>query len=45
LTSQLRYEDAAFEWERVLQLLEPNDPRVPVAKAGADAARAHLHGK
>jgi hypothetical protein len=45
LTSQLRYEDAAFEWERVLLLLEPNDSRVPIAKAGADAARKHLRNK
>lgn len=45
MMSQLRYEDAAFEWERVLQLLEPNDPRVPAAKAGLNAARAHLRGR
>lgn len=42
MMSQLRYEDAAFEWERVLQRLEPNDPRVPAARAGLNAARAHL---
>jgi hypothetical protein len=45
MTSQLRYDDAAFEWERVLQLLEPNDPRMPVAKTAIDAARAHLKNK
>ncbi len=45
LVSQLRYEDAAFEWERVLQLLEPNDPRVPAAKAGEQVARGHMRNK
>lgn len=45
MMSQLRYEDAAFEWERLQSLLEPNDPRVPAAKAGLDAARAHLRSK
>jgi hypothetical protein len=45
MMSQLRYEDAAFEWERLLLLLEPNDPRVPAAKAGIDAARKHLPNK
>jgi hypothetical protein len=45
MMSQLRYEDAAFEWERLQALLEPNDPRVPAAKAGVDAARAHLRSK
>jgi FHA domain len=45
MMSQLRYEDAAFEWERLLLLLEPNDPRVPAAKAGITAARAHLRTK
>jgi FHA domain len=42
MVSQLRYEDAAFEWERVLLLLEPADPRAAVAKAAIDAARGHL---
>jgi FHA domain len=45
MTSQLRYDDAVFEWERVLQLLEPTDPRVPAAKAGIDAAKSHLAHK
>jgi hypothetical protein len=45
MMSQLRYEDAAFEWERVLQLLEPNDPRVSAAKTGLGAARAHLRSR
>jgi len=45
MMSQLRYEDAAFEWERLLLLLEPNDPRVPASKAGIEAARAHLRNK
>jgi hypothetical protein len=45
MMSQLRYEDAAFEWERLQSLLEPNDPRVPAAKAGLDGARAHLRSK
>lgn len=39
LSNQLRYEDSVIEWERVLLLLEPNDPRVPLAKAGQDAAK------
>jgi hypothetical protein len=39
LLSQLRYEDAASEWDRVLSLLEPEDPRVPAARAGLEAAR------
>jgi hypothetical protein len=42
LMNQLRYEDSAIEWERVLLLLEPNDPRVPAAKAGLDAARQRV---
>jgi hypothetical protein len=42
LSNQLRYEDSVIEWERVLLLLEPNDPRVPLAKAGQDAARQHV---
>jgi pSer/pThr/pTyr-binding forkhead associated (FHA) protein len=42
MVSQLRFEDATFEWERVLLLLEPNDPRAAVAKAAIDAARARL---
>jgi hypothetical protein len=42
MVNQLRFEDAAFEWERVLLLLEPTDPRASVARAGVDAARAHL---
>jgi hypothetical protein len=42
MISQLRFEDAAFEWERVLQLLEPTDPRAAVARAAIDAARARL---
>jgi hypothetical protein len=45
MTSQLRYDDAAFEWERVMQLLEPEDPRMPAAKAAVDAARAHLKAR
>ena len=43
LTNQLRYEDSVIEWERVLLLLEPNDPRVPAGQSGArrrEAARA-----
>jgi pSer/pThr/pTyr-binding forkhead associated (FHA) protein len=39
LLSQLRYADAVSEWDRVLSLLEPEDPRVPAAKAGLEAAR------
>ena len=42
LMNQLRYEDSAIEWERVLLLLEPNDPRVPAAKAGLDAAKQRV---
>ena len=42
LSNQLRYEDSVIEWERVLLLLEPNDPRVPLAKAGQDAAKQHV---
>lgn len=42
LANQLRYEDSVIEWERVLLLLEPNDPRVPLAKAGQDAAKQRL---
>jgi hypothetical protein len=42
LSNQLRYEDSVIEWERVLLLLEQNDPRVPLAKAGQDAARQRL---
>jgi hypothetical protein len=42
LSSQLRYEDSVIEWERVLLLLEPNDPRVPLAKAGLDAAKQRV---
>lgn len=42
MVNQLRFEDAAFEWERVLLLLEPRDPRASVARAAIDAARAHL---
>jgi pSer/pThr/pTyr-binding forkhead associated (FHA) protein len=41
MVSQLRYDDAASEWERVLLLLEPQDARVALAKAGLDAARGH----
>lgn len=39
LANQLRYDDAVTEWERVLLLLEPNDPRVSAAKSGHEAAR------
>ena len=42
LMNQLRYEDSVIEWERVLLLLEPNDPRVPAAKAGLDAAKQRV---
>jgi hypothetical protein len=42
LTNQLRDEDSVIEWERVLLLLEPNDPRVPAAKAGLDAAKQRV---
>jgi hypothetical protein len=42
LSNQLRYEDSVVEWERVLLLLEPNDPRVPLAKAGQDAAKQRV---
>ena len=42
LSNQLRYEDSVIEWERVLLLLEPNDPRVPLAKAGQDAAKQRV---
>jgi hypothetical protein len=42
LSNQLRYEDSVIEWERVLLLLEPNDPRVPAAKAGLDAAKQRV---
>jgi hypothetical protein len=42
LMNQLRYEDSLTEWERVLLLLEPNDPRVPAAKAGLDAAKQRV---
>jgi hypothetical protein len=42
LMNQLRYEDSLGEWERVLLLLEPNDPRVPAAKAGLDAAKQRV---
>lgn len=41
MSSQLRFDDAAAEWERVLLLLEPSDARVAPAKAGLDAARRH----
>jgi hypothetical protein len=42
LSNQLRYEDSIIEWERVLLLLDPNDPRVPLAKAGQDAAKQRV---
>jgi hypothetical protein len=42
LANQLRYEDSVIEWERVLLMLEPNDPRVPLAKAGQDAAKQRV---
>jgi hypothetical protein len=42
LANQLRYEDSVIEWERVLLMLEPNDPRVPLAKAGQDAAKLRV---
>jgi hypothetical protein len=41
MVGQLRYDDAASEWERVLLLLEPQDARVALAKAGLDAAKRH----
>lgn len=42
MSSQLRFDDAAAEWERVLLLLEPSDVRVAPAKAGLDAARRRV---
>ena len=42
LMNQLRYDDSVSEWERVLLLLEPNDPRVPAAKAGLDGAKQRV---
>ena len=42
LMNQLRYDDSVSEWERVVLLLEPNDPRVPAAKAGLDAAKQRV---
>lgn len=40
MTSQLRFADAAGEWERVILLLEPADARVAAAKAGLEASRS-----
>lgn len=41
-TAQLEYDDAVVLWERVLELVEPGDPRAARARQGIDEARRHL---